>query len=92
MMQRTVVVEFESLDAAIACHDSAAYQEALAALGDGVTRDMRVVEGLATSVLDGVTSSLDSPDCQFAVRTQTAETRCPPFLEKNTATAGARAL
>lgn len=46
MMQRTVVVEFESLDAAIACHDSAAYQEALAALGDGVTRDMRVVEGL----------------------------------------------
>ena len=33
-------------DAAIACHDSPVYQEALAALGDGVTRDMRVVEGL----------------------------------------------
>ena len=45
MLQRTVLVEFESLDAAIACHDSSAYQEALAALSDGVTRDLRVVEG-----------------------------------------------
>tara|TARA_B100000676_G_scaffold307319_1_gene365465 strand:+ start:94 stop:384 length:291 start_codon:yes stop_codon:yes gene_type:complete len=45
MLQRTVLVEFESLDAAIACHDSPAYQEALAALSDGVTRDLRVVEG-----------------------------------------------
>ncbi|MEM7408176.1 MAG: DUF1330 domain-containing protein [Pseudomonadota bacterium] len=45
VLQRTVLVEFESLDAAIACHDSPAYQEALEALDGGVTRDMRVVEG-----------------------------------------------
>jgi uncharacterized protein (DUF1330 family) len=44
---RTVVIEFESLDQAVACHDSPAYQEALRALGTGsVERDMRFVEGL----------------------------------------------
>lgn len=43
---RTVVVEFDSLEQAIACHDSPAYQAALEALDGGVTRDMRVVEGL----------------------------------------------
>lgn len=46
LMERTVVVEFESVDAAIAAHDSPGYQEALAALEGGVERDMRVVEGL----------------------------------------------
>ncbi len=44
--QRTVLVEFESLEKAVACHDSAAYQEALKALEGGVTRDLRVVEGV----------------------------------------------
>jgi uncharacterized protein (DUF1330 family) len=44
--QRTVIIEFESLAQAIACHDSPAYQAALAVLGDGVTRDLRVVEGV----------------------------------------------
>jgi uncharacterized protein (DUF1330 family) len=43
--QRTVVVEFDSVAAAIAAHDSAGYQEALKALGDAAERDMRVVEG-----------------------------------------------
>ena len=43
--QRTVIVEFESVDKAIAAHDSPGYQAALAALGNGVTRDLRVVEG-----------------------------------------------
>jgi uncharacterized protein (DUF1330 family) len=43
--QRTVVVEFPSLAAAIATHDSAGYQEALKVLGDAAERDMRVVEG-----------------------------------------------
>lgn len=47
ILQRVVVIEFESLDAALAAHDSAAYQEALSALGDGAVRDMRVVEGIA---------------------------------------------
>jgi uncharacterized protein (DUF1330 family) len=46
--QRVVVIEFESLDKAIAAHDGAAYQEALKALGkDAVERDMRIVEGVA---------------------------------------------
>ena len=44
--QRTVIVEFPSVEAAIAAHDSPAYQAALDALGDGVTRDLRVVEGV----------------------------------------------
>jgi uncharacterized protein (DUF1330 family) len=43
--QRTVVIEFDSLEHAVACHDSPAYQEALAALGDGAERDIRLVEG-----------------------------------------------
>lgn len=45
--QRTVVIEFESVAAAIAAHDSPAYQAAMAALGDGAVRDIRIVEGLA---------------------------------------------
>ena len=42
---RTVLIEFESVNAAVAAHDSDAYQEALRALGDGAERDMRVVPG-----------------------------------------------
>jgi len=45
LMQRTVVVEFDSLAQAIAAHDGAAYQHALEALADGVERDLRIVEG-----------------------------------------------
>jgi uncharacterized protein (DUF1330 family) len=44
--QRTVVIEFESLAQATATHDSPGYQAALAALGDGAERDIRLVEGL----------------------------------------------
>lgn len=47
LMQRVVVIEFPSVEAAKAAHDSPAYQEALRALGDGAVRDMRVVEGVA---------------------------------------------
>ncbi|HLX80275.1 MAG TPA: DUF1330 domain-containing protein [Burkholderiales bacterium] len=44
--QRTVVVEFPSLEKALAAHESAGYRAALKALGTGaVERDMRVVEG-----------------------------------------------
>ena len=47
IVQRVVVIEFESVDKAVAAHDSAAYQEALKALGkDAVERDMRIVEGV----------------------------------------------
>ena len=45
LLQRTVLIEFDSLAAAVACHDSPGYQEALAALDGGVTRDLRIVEG-----------------------------------------------
>jgi uncharacterized protein (DUF1330 family) len=43
--ERCVVIEFADVAAAVACHDSAAYQEALAALGDGAVRDLRIVPG-----------------------------------------------
>jgi uncharacterized protein (DUF1330 family) len=47
VLQRTVVVEFESLAKATAAHDSSGYQEALRVLGkDAVERDFRVVEGV----------------------------------------------
>jgi len=46
--QRVVMIEFPSVQAAIAAHDGAGYQAALRELkGDAVKRDMRVVEGLA---------------------------------------------
>lgn len=44
--QRVVISEFPSLEAAVAAHDSPAYQEALKALGNGADRDIRFVEGL----------------------------------------------
>jgi uncharacterized protein (DUF1330 family) len=43
---RTVVIEFESVEAALAAHDSPAYQDALAALDGGAVRDMRIVPGV----------------------------------------------
>jgi uncharacterized protein (DUF1330 family) len=46
MNQRTVVSEFDSLEKAIAAHDSPGYQEALRVLGDAVERDLRIVEGV----------------------------------------------
>lgn len=42
--ERLVVIEFESVAAAVAAHDSPAYQEALKALGNGAERDMRIIE------------------------------------------------
>ncbi|MDB5560078.1 MAG: hypothetical protein JWQ36_3012 [Enterovirga sp.] len=44
--QRTVVIEFDSVEQARAAHDSPAYQEALAALGSGAERDIRIVDGV----------------------------------------------
>jgi uncharacterized protein (DUF1330 family) len=42
---RTVVVEFDSYDAALAARKSEAYKKALQALGSGAERDFRIVEG-----------------------------------------------
>jgi uncharacterized protein (DUF1330 family) len=44
--QRTVLIEFDSVEQATAAHDSPAYQEALAALSDGAERDIRIIEGV----------------------------------------------
>ncbi|WP_045878550.1 DUF1330 domain-containing protein [Pseudofrankia sp. DC12] len=43
---RTVLISFDSVEAAQAAHDSAAYQAALAALDGGAVRDLRIVPGL----------------------------------------------
>lgn len=45
-LQRVVVIEFPSVAAATATHDSPAYQDALRALGDGAVRDIRICEGV----------------------------------------------
>ena len=47
LMQRVVVIEFDSVAAAKAAHDTPAYGEALKALGNGAVRDIRIVEGVA---------------------------------------------
>ena len=46
MAERTVIVEFDSLDAAIAAYESDAYQAALEKLEGGVIRDFRISEGV----------------------------------------------
>jgi uncharacterized protein (DUF1330 family) len=44
--QRVVLVEFESLEAAVAAHESPEYRRALDVLGDAADRDLRFVEGV----------------------------------------------
>jgi uncharacterized protein (DUF1330 family) len=41
-----VITEWDSVQAAIAGHDSPGYQEALRVLGKAAVRDVRVVEGV----------------------------------------------
>ena len=43
---RTILVEFESYEIALAAHESEGYQKALQALGSGAERDFRIVEGV----------------------------------------------
>jgi len=43
--QRTVVIEFDSVEAAVAAHDTPGYAAALEALGDGAVRDLRISPG-----------------------------------------------
>jgi uncharacterized protein (DUF1330 family) len=46
MEQRVVLIEFDSVDKAIAAHDSPEYTKAVAELGhDNVVRDVRIIEG-----------------------------------------------
>jgi uncharacterized protein (DUF1330 family) len=44
--QRMVVVEFPSVQAAIDCHNGAAYQAALKVFNNAAERDFRIIEGL----------------------------------------------
>ena len=46
VVQRVVIVEFDSVAKATAAHDSTAYQEALKVLGTGADRGLRIVEGV----------------------------------------------
>jgi len=46
LTERTVLIEFDSVEQARAAHDSPAYREALAALAGGAEREIRIVEGV----------------------------------------------
>jgi uncharacterized protein (DUF1330 family) len=46
LLQRVVISEFDSVEQAVAAHDSPGYQQALKALGNGAERDLRIVEGV----------------------------------------------
>jgi uncharacterized protein (DUF1330 family) len=43
---RTTLIEFPSVEAAVAAYHSATYQEALAVLGDAAERDLRIIEAI----------------------------------------------
>ena len=45
--ERTILIEFDSLQAAIAAYESPAYQAALKILEGAVERDIRMVEGIS---------------------------------------------
>lgn len=46
LLERVVIIEFASLEKAIATYESPAYRASLDALGDGAVRDVRIVEGV----------------------------------------------
>jgi uncharacterized protein (DUF1330 family) len=46
VLERTVIIEFPSVDAALAAYGSAAYQAALEALDGGAERDIRIIEAM----------------------------------------------
>ena len=45
--ERVVVIEFDSVERAVAAHDSKEYQAALKVFDNAAVRDLRIVEGLA---------------------------------------------
>jgi uncharacterized protein (DUF1330 family) len=44
--ERTTLIEFDSVDLAIAAYHSRAYQHALQVLGDGAERDIRIIKAI----------------------------------------------
>ena len=47
LTERVVLIEFDSVEKAVAAHESEGYQAALKVFGNAAERDMRIVEGLA---------------------------------------------
>ena len=47
VIQRCVIIEFDSVEKAAAAHDGPGYQAALKVLGNAAQRDIRIVEGVA---------------------------------------------
>ncbi len=45
-IERTTLIEFDSVDQAVAAYNSDAYQHALEVLGDGAERDIRIIEAI----------------------------------------------
>jgi uncharacterized protein (DUF1330 family) len=46
IVERTTVIEFDSVEQAVATYNGPAYQAALRALADGAVRDIRIIEGV----------------------------------------------
>jgi uncharacterized protein (DUF1330 family) len=47
LKERVVIIEFDSVEQAVAAHDGPGYQAALKKLGNAAQRDLRIVEGLS---------------------------------------------
>ena len=47
LTERVVVIEFDSVERAVAAHDGEGYQAALKVFNKAADRDLRIVEGLA---------------------------------------------
>ena len=46
MLERTTLIEFDTVDQAVAAYHGEGYQRALTALGDGAERDIRIIESM----------------------------------------------
>lgn len=46
LMERTTLIEFDSVESAVAAYTSVADQRAFTVLGDGAERDIRIIEAL----------------------------------------------
>jgi uncharacterized protein (DUF1330 family) len=47
MLERTTLIEFDSVGQAVAAYESPAYQAALSVLGDSAERDLRIIEAIS---------------------------------------------
>jgi uncharacterized protein (DUF1330 family) len=46
LLERTTLIEFDSVERAVAAYNGPGYQEALRALADGAERDIRIMEAV----------------------------------------------